>query len=400
MQDRAPRPAAGVALDATVAVVVLAIPVALWVTGSTPFHPWGAAATLISCAALFWRRTHPVVVLAVTAVLGVAETAATAPGGTLLLPLAIAVYTVVSLGDRRLGLVTAAASAVVLDGVLLLRGASPGSGVVAAVPLLLALAAVVGLVVAARRAELASARDRAARAEATREAEASRAVAEERLRIARELHDVLAHQVAVVGVQSGVAETLLVDEPDAAREALAHVRTASADALRELATLLDLLRRGDEKAPERAAPAPSLARLDALLDAVRATGLRVEARVDGEPRPLVPVVDLAAYRVVQEALTNAHKHGTGSARLTLAWTPAGLGVEAVNPVAGGAGSFAAGSGAPATGGHGLLGMRERVAAVGGTLDVGPRRGEFVVRAELPAPPAAPTPDPRPPEDPR
>ncbi|MEU2201284.1 histidine kinase [Isoptericola sp. NPDC019482] len=399
MQARAPRPAAGVALDAAVAVVVLALPVTLWATGAMPFVPWGAAATVISCAALFWRRTHPTVVLAVTAVLGVADTAAAAPGGALLLPLAIAVYTVVSLGDRRLGLLAAAGSAVVLDGVLLLRGASPGSGVVAAVPLLLAVAAVVGLVVAARRAELASARDRAARAEATREAEASRAVAEERLRIARELHDVLAHQVAVVGVQSGVAETLLVDDPDAAREALAHVRTASADALRELATLLDLLRRGDEEAPERAAPAPSLARLDELLDAVRATGLRVEVRVEGDARPLVPVVDLAAYRVVQEALTNAHKHGTGRARLTLAWTPAGLGVEVVNPVPReAAGGVAA---APSTG-HGLLGMRERVAAVGGTLDAGARGGEFVVRAELPAPAPAPAPalDPTSPEEPR
>ncbi|MCZ2264824.1 hypothetical protein, partial [Isoptericola sp. QY 916] len=145
MQDRAPRPAGGVALDASVAVVVLALPVSLWATGAMPFVPWGAAATVISCAALFWRRSHPAVVLAVTAVLGVAETAAAAPGGALLLPLAIAVYTVVSLGERRLGLLAAAGSAVVLDGVLLLRGASPGSGVVAAVPLLLALAAVVGL---------------------------------------------------------------------------------------------------------------------------------------------------------------------------------------------------------------------------------------------------------------
>jgi signal transduction histidine kinase len=381
--ERAPsRPARSVALDVAVAVVVLAMPVLLWVTGAQEVEPWIAVAPVVSAVALFWRRTRPRTVLAVTGVLAVVDTAATQTGA-LLLPLAIVVYTLVSSGQRRFGLAAAAGSALVLDGVLLLRGDAPSSGVVAAVPLLFALASVVGLVVAARRAELSAARERAERAEATREAESARAVAEERVRIARELHDVLAHQVAVVGVQSGVAEALLVDDPTAAREALVVARTASQDALRELATLLDLLRRGDDEG-HRGAPAPSLVRLDDLLAATRATGLRVDVAATGEPRPVAPVVDLAAYRVVQEALTNAHKHGTGRAHLGLDWRPDAVEVTVTNPVAR---TAVAAPGGPevASTGYGLVGMAERVSAVGGTLDVDRTADGFTVRAVLPAP---------------
>jgi signal transduction histidine kinase len=382
VDPRPSRPVRSVVLDVGIAVAVLLAPVTLWLSGAQEVGPWNAAGVVVSCAALAWRRTRTTAALVVTGVLAVAETASLQVGA-LQLPLAIVVYTVVASGRRRFGLAVAAASAVVLDGVLLLRGEAPTSAVVVAVPLLFAVAAVVGLAVAARRAELATARDRADRAEATREAESRRAVAEERVRIARELHDVLAHQVAVVGVQSGVAEALLLDDPPAARDALVLARTASQDALRELATLLDLLRRGDDD--HRAAPAPSMARLDDLLTAARGTGLDVDVEVVGERRALAPVVDLAAYRVLQEALTNAHKHGAGRARVALTWRPDAVEVVVTNPVprpADGTGEPAA---TAASTGYGLIGMAERVSAVGGTLDVGRTPDGHRVRALLPAP---------------
>jgi signal transduction histidine kinase len=217
-----------------------------------------------------------------------------------------------------------------------------------------------------------------ARAERTREVEAARRVAEERLRIARELHDVLGHHVAVIGVQSGVAETLMASRPDAAREALRHVQDASEQVLAELAALVEVLREPGDDA--RGAPQPGLGALVALLDETRATGLVVDHETTGDVRPLAPVVDLVAYRVVQEALTNAHKHGDGSARLELTYAEDTLTIEVTNRVAPGSAPVAE----DAAGGHGLVGMRERVASVGGDLAAGLDLTTFRVSAVLPA----------------
>jgi signal transduction histidine kinase len=218
-----------------------------------------------------------------------------------------------------------------------------------------------------RRAYIFAVEERARRAEETREEEARRRVAEERLRIARELHDVVAHHIAVINVQAGAAAHVLPTRPEAVGPALAHIRRASDTALKELSAVVGVLRNAE--------PTRGLARLGELLDALAAAGLRVEHTQHGQARELPAVVDLAAYRIVQEALTNAQRHGTGTACLVVTYEPDRVVVEVTNPV-----------GPPSPGsGYGLVGMRERAAAAGGTVTAGLDDRQFVVRAELPAP---------------
>lgn len=244
-----------------------------------------------------------------------------------------------------------------------------------------------------RRAYLASAAERAGREERAREEEAKRRVAEERLRIARELHDVVAHQIAVAHVQAGVAAHILDRRPDQARQALAHVRDASRSALDELRATVGLLRqRGEPAAME---PAPGLGVLDQLLERFRRDGLRVTVECvcgeDGEVgegpgaevctsrRPLPVSVDLAAYRVIQESLTNVRKHaGPGAgAVVRISRDPSAL--EVVVDDDGPCGPPLA-----AAAGHGLLALRERATALGGICHAGARpEGGFRVRLRLP-----------------
>ena len=335
--------------------------------------PVVAAFLLLGTASLAWRRTAPLVALTVSGVALCATTAVSGPGSGALGPALVAVYSAVAWDRRLAGTVAAAvdiAAVAVLDR---LRTGDWWADDVTLSSALLAVVLAAGFAVGSRRTTLEDARDRVERAERTREAEAARQVAEERLRIARELHDVLGHHVAVIGVQAGVAETLLVTRPEAARAALEHVQDASASVLTELATLVEVLREpGDDPATS---PSPGLAALDQLLEDVQSTGLVVDLTTHGTPRPLAPVVDLTAYRVIQEALTNAHKHGDGRAELTLAHTPDAVTIEVSNAV----GPAAVAS----TGGHGLVGMRERVLAVGGALDVGADGHRYRVRAVLP-----------------
>ncbi|RPE41354.1 signal transduction histidine kinase [Streptomyces sp. Ag109_O5-1] len=208
---------------------------------------------------------------------------------------------------------------------------------------------------------------------------ARRAVAEERGRIARELHDVVAHHMSVISVQAGLARFVFETNPGKARGALGTIADTSGEALEELRRMLQVLREEDPRAAERA-PMPTLERLAELVERVRSGGLPVEFTVDGEPRPLPPGVELCAYRVVQEALTNVLKHaGRAHARVLLRYGPHELTVsvlddgEGVNPdrVRTGAG-------------HGLIGMRERAKLYGGTISVGPRpEGGFAVELTLP-----------------
>jgi signal transduction histidine kinase len=199
---------------------------------------------------------------------------------------------------------------------------------------------------------------------------------EERARIARELHDVIAHSVSVIVIQAGAAEPLVDEDPGQAREALRSIRTTASDALGEMRRLLGILRTTDDELALN--PQPSVAQLEPLLAQTRTTGLEVELRIHGKPRPLPPGLDLTAYRIVQEALTNTRKHGRASrADVALRYTPSALEVEIVDdgtaPVA-----------AASNGGHGLVGMRERVRIAGGTLEVGPLPGGgFRVAARLP-----------------
>jgi signal transduction histidine kinase len=208
-----------------------------------------------------------------------------------------------------------------------------------------------------------------------REEKARLAVLEERTRIARELHDVVAHAISVIVLQARGARHALATEPADARGAIDSIEQTATQALGEMRRLLGMLRESDEEVA--LAPQPSLAHLDALVAHVRDAGVPVDVHVEGTPRELAPGVDLSAYRIVQEALTNALKHaGKARVRVSVRYGEDLLEVEVADTGAGGVNG--------ATAGHGLAGMRERVAVFGGELETGPRvEGGYAVRARLP-----------------
>jgi signal transduction histidine kinase len=241
-----------------------------------------------------------------------------------------------------------------------------------------------GREIAARQRQLNQQRERAAQVEREHEQALKAAAEGERRHIARELHDIVAHSVSVMVVQAGAARKVLDDKPEAARESLIAVEASGHEAMDELRRLLGVLsENGAEKGTDAAplAPQPGLDSLDALVARVREAGLPVELRIDGERRSLPPGVDVAAYRIVQEALTNALKYAGGArTEVVLRYTPDAVDLEVVD------------EGIIATAadgiGRGLVGMEERVALFGGTLDAGkrPERG-YAVRAHLPLTPA-------------
>jgi len=233
-----------------------------------------------------------------------------------------------------------------------------------------------------RRERWAELRARAERLEREREEEARRAVTEERLRIARELHDVIAHSMSVIAVQSAVGNHVIDTQPGEARQALAAIEATSRSALTEMRRLLGVLRQEGEPRGSLA-PAPGLADLASLVTQVQDAGLKVWISVEGERRQVPPGIDLSAYRIVQEALTNVIKHaGSSSAKVTISYRPDSVTVEVTDQ---GAGSPATPLLATRTGsGHGIIGMRERVAVFGGEFTAGPAPdGGFRVRACFP-----------------
>jgi signal transduction histidine kinase len=235
----------------------------------------------------------------------------------------------------------------------------------------------VALLLRARARRTAELEAEAARLEADREERARAAVADERARIARELHDAVAHSVSVMVLQSGAVRRALRSDQERERDALLSVERTGRQAVGELQRMLGILRRPGQ-GPELG-PQPSVARVEELVDAVREAGLDVELAVEGAPRPLSPGLDLSAYRIVQEALTNALKHAAGArVRVRVAFGSAELRLDVVDDGPGAA------NGRAADGGHGLVGMRERVAVWGGTLDAGPAPGGgYRVLAHLP-----------------
>ena len=218
---------------------------------------------------------------------------------------------------------------------------------------------------------------RAQLAERERDVAAREAVAEERARIARELHDVVAHSVSVMVVQAQAGPRLL-DEPERLRGVFGSIEASGREALVELRRLLGILRTGDEQLAID--PQPGLDSLESLVEQVRKAGLRVDLRVEGEPVQLPPGIDLSAYRIVQEALTNALKHaGQAEAEVVVRYRASSLELEVVDN-----GSAAAATVTGSGSGHGLIGMRERVALYGGVLEAGARNGHgYAVRARLP-----------------
>ncbi|MGW1793521.1 sensor histidine kinase [Streptomyces tubercidicus] len=353
---------------------------------------------VLACSALVLRRRLPRTVLAVTGSLTIVELLARAgdPRAPVSAAAVVALYTVASRTDRPTTWRVGALTVVVLTAAAMLHGPRPwyaqdNLGIFTWT----GMAAAAGDAVRSRRAYVTAIRERAERAERTREEEARRRVAEERMRIARELHDVVAHHIALVNVQAGVASHVMDNRPDQAKEALAHVREASRSALEELRATVGLLRQSDDpKAPTE--PAPGLGVLDQLVDGFVRAGIPVDLEIPQAPRPLPASTDLTAYRVVQEALTNVHKHAGEGARATvrIRHSDTTLTVTVLDDGAGRAGvprqkggeRPPVGPGEPegSGGGHGLIGMRERVFALRGTVVTGPRAaGGFQVRVTLP-----------------
>ncbi|WP_063771004.1 sensor histidine kinase, partial [Streptacidiphilus neutrinimicus] len=380
--------------DALLAALLYLVTV-LWPTGGRPSTQWSnfdpdevlLVAGLCVYAPLALRRRYPVLVLACTVAATVGYMFVGPVRGPILAGSGLAIYTVSSVVERRLAL--AIGGVAVLSVGIASMALSPEkwdksvNGIAFAWT---AMTVAVGESVRSRRAFVAAIEERARRAEHTREEEARRRVAEERLRIARELHDIVGHHIALINIQAGVASTVLETQPDAARTALVQVREAGRAALSELGATVAVLRQtgeGEETASPRE-PAPGLGQLAQLLESFERVGLRVECRTEGEPVPIPAAVDLTAYRVIQESLTNVGKHARASAAtVVLVYRPGVLHID-VDDEGPGPKPAAGARDEERGGGYGLIGMRERAASVGGSFSAGPRPdGGFRVSVALP-----------------
>jgi signal transduction histidine kinase len=332
---------------------------------------------------LAWRRRNPTATLLVT---GAAITLYSVLGYPVVsssLGVLIAFYTVAANEPRRLVFKAAVVSAICIF-ISIAAYSTLGSASAASLVtmyLSFGLAWLIGDNLRVRRAYTRELENRALQLEREREDKAAQAVTEERSRIARELHDVVAHHVSVMVVQAAGARRIAEKDPAAAQAALAAVETAGRTALTEMRRMLEVLR-ADEPGM---GPQPSLAELDKLVSQVRAVGLPVELETEGDACCLPAGMDLAAYRIIQEALTNTVKHGgKATARVTVRYRVDCLEIEVVDDGRGAAAPLLAGG---EGGGHGLIGMRERVALFGGELETGPVfPGGYRVLARLPIEP--------------
>jgi signal transduction histidine kinase len=355
------------------------------ISGVTYREPNALAVILgVLCAVpLAWRRHNPLAALLVIGVAAVVYEAVGFPESAGTLGVLIALYSVAAHCDRRRSLTGAAFTAVGVVIVFATARWGVDLGTIVSNVVIFGTAWILGDNLRNRRAYLAGLEDRAERLEREHVEQAHRAVADERARIARELHDVVAHNVSVMVVQAGAARRTIERDPERAREALTSVEATGRQALDEMRRLLGVLRTEDE-ATELRAPQPSVSHLDALVAHVREAGLPVELVVEGEPRPLMSGVDMSVYRIVQEALTNSLKHaGPAHAQVVLRYGDHDLRLEVVDDGRGLAADAPVSNG----GGHGLVGMRERVAIFGGEIHAGPRTGGgYVVSARLPLEP--------------
>lgn len=334
--------------------------------------PLGVLLLVAATAPLAWRRRAPLTVacVVVTADSALSLLRYDTNSGV---PMAIALYTAVAYTERR-------KSIQVLVPLAVVAAVPIAAGRMDRFELLLAVTFGAGIPIALGRAVF----NRRQLIVRDRELAAREAVAAERSRIARELHDVVAHHMSVMVVQAGAARAVAGKDPSAAAEALNQIEASGRAGLAEMRRLLDVLK---SAAPDDGrAPQPGLARLNELLDAMRATGLPVEAVMVGTPQPLPPGLDLSAYRIVQEALTNTLKHaGEAHARVLLRYEPDSLEIEVIDDGRG------VSADASTDTGRGLIGMRERVQLFGGSIESGPRPGGgFLVRARLPLVEEVPT----------
>jgi signal transduction histidine kinase len=333
--------------DLAIAVTVAAITV-----GSAVHHHGGAGALLAAAGgvALLRRRQQPVLVLAVETALAVAV------GHFWMVPaVVVAIWTVASRCDRRTSLYASSAAAAAFAVRTLVFGPE-WNGVLSST----AICAVAWLLGDTRRA-----------AELEREERTQQAAVDERARIARELHDVVTHNVSVMVVQAAAGNDVFDSRPERAREALRAIEETGRRALGEMRRLLDVEGGGDGTLPQ-----PGLGRIDELVSNVRAAGLPVDLQIEGTPPVMPEGVDLSAYRILQEALTNTLRHARASrASVRVRYRNGAVELEVTDNGVGGA---------IAAGGRGIVGMRERVAVFGGDLDAGAQPGGgFAVRARMP-----------------
>ncbi|WP_082376301.1 sensor histidine kinase [Nocardiopsis sp. NRRL B-16309] len=366
-----------------IAAALVAVPVFVPFPGDDP--PEGVlaiAAVLAPALVLPLRRRWPIPVLLVClALYGLAALSGTfAPG--VVFATSIAMFGVAHRSTRRTTVIAAAFA--VLTTVLL----SPVSGLGGLLdPRNLQFAATIAFATAAgdasrsRREFIRAMTERAVRAEQSRDAEAKRRVTEERLRIARDLHDAVAHQISVISLNAGVATSAMDTRPEKSKEALGSIRTAARTVLGEIGDLMAVLRADGDESAAGVTPQPGLSRLDELVRRFGEAGLSVHVRLEGDLGRVTGAVDLVAYRVIQEALTNAHKHGAEHrSHVLIEVQDQHVRIVVTNPV------LPAPQDPPAVeplGGHGLTGLRERVASVRGTVETGQMPGGYRVAATLP-----------------
>lgn len=372
--------------------------------GAQPPDALAYGLLLLAAAVLTVRKVYPAPVIAVTTAVAIIYPQLGYPAnGVFLIPLVIAVFSAMARGHRA----PAVAGVVAYLVAFVILGVLPGEvgpDALLSVPVWLGATLLAGEGARNRRAFFAEAHQRAAEAERTKEEEERRRAGEERIRIAREVHDVVSHSIAMINVQAGVAAHLLDSDPEQARTALVAIRDASRDALRDLRTTLGVLRDVDGAVDDRT-PTPGLARLDDLVERTRAAGLDVVVTTDGTVRPLPAGVDVAAYRIVQEAVSNVLRHAAastvtiaidhGADTLTVTVDDDGVGDTRPPASAGTATTRPPEQAAPASttqrvtqasmsGGNGIRGMHERAAVLGGVVETGTSpQGGFRVSARLP-----------------
>jgi signal transduction histidine kinase len=382
-RPRRPGRAQRLGIDLTIAVVVFALTLVLLSNlheeGDRTLDALGVALAALAAFPLVFRRRFPLGVFVVSASATVALSAIGYPPGPPLGPTLAVFFLGLHPAETRGG--RGLTAAVVVFFYLLHFGAvtigqdGGGPGVEPLLGILLWGGAwVIGDRFRLRRERMAALAERARRAEQDAEREGRLAVAEERMRIARDLHDSAGHAINVILVQAGAARLHAEQDPKRAREALTTIEDVARETVAEIDRLVGSLR--ENGAPDdRVDPPLTLAAVTALVERHRANGLHVELRVGGEERPLPRAVDQAAYRILQEALTNAAKHGGAPARVEIVYGPSSLRLAVVNP------PDRADAGGPP--GHGVVGMRERALLLGGRFDVERGGGSFRVRAELP-----------------
>ncbi len=384
--DRAPRQRRReLVFDVAIAVVVFGLSVALLAGGGRDpdeetrgLDGLGVALAALASLPLVARRRAPLGVFVLTAAASAVLHGLDYPPGPPLGPTVAVFFLALSpenvRGPRWLAGAVVAAMLVVHAGAV-----SAADGELPAVPLLFGVvvwggAWVIGDRIRQRRQRIAELEDRALRAEREAERERRLAAAEERTRIARDLHDSAGHAINVILVQAGAARLLAEKDPVRARGALETIEEVARETLGEIDQLVGALR-DDDRPSGGVEPPLGLAAVETLVERHRSAGLAVDVHTRGSRRPLSPGLDQAAYRILQEALTNAARHGDGSAEVDISFGPDALELQVWNP--------ARNDGAHPEVGHGLVGMRERAALLGGSLDVGPSDGGFRMRARLP-----------------